>query len=84
MGATGALTDGGRFTTLRQCNAVSGLAGKTEGVTDAVTIGDPADRVRVRRRPKNGSSHPTSALKFRWLDVAVDDRRRIEEPVFLA
>jgi competence ComEA-like helix-hairpin-helix protein len=33
----------GRFTSLRQLDEVPGLAGKTEGVDEAVTVADPAD-----------------------------------------
>lgn len=32
----------GRFTSLRQLDEVPGLAGKTDGVEDAVTVGDAA------------------------------------------
>lgn len=33
----------GRFTSLRQLDEVPGLAGKTDGIGDAVTVGDPAE-----------------------------------------
>lgn len=33
----------GRFTSLRQLNEVPGLAGKTDGLADAVTVGDTAE-----------------------------------------
>lgn len=32
----------GRFTSLRQLDEVPGLAGKTDGIDDAVTVGDAA------------------------------------------
>jgi competence protein ComEA len=33
----------GRFTSLRQLDEVPGVAGKTDGVGDAVTVGDAAE-----------------------------------------
>lgn len=33
----------GRFTSLRQLDEVPGLAGKTDGVAEAVTVGDAAE-----------------------------------------